>query len=253
MNNYKSEWLNRHQKIYPECAEILRDMPVFRIWETDHYPEFGANMDLRNALDLLYGDPACDLAPLFLQRVIDVAERCMREDTLCSEKCASHYPCNEGILLHNYSYARFFVAIPLDMDAMLRAAADLVEYFSRMPPSLRGSQFESFLLSAARLRLLCGEAGLAKEALGIKKKFRWHVEEFKLLKALAAGKITPEFRELFEAHFDFVRAPRWVLPIKEVYYDDDRARVDLALIAARYLDADAWPPEPQKILERISA
>jgi hypothetical protein len=142
--------------------------------------------------------------------------------------------------------------MPLDMNALLRASAGLVEHYSQLPPSLRDSLFESHLLSAARLRLLCGEPGAAKEALGIKKKFRWHVEEHKLLKGVAAGKITPELRESFEAHFEFIRAPRWVSPITEVYYDDDRARVDLALIAARYLDAAAWPPEPRKILERIS-
>ncbi len=253
MTRYKSEWQNHLGKKRPGCERILQNHPVFKIWETDHNPEFGADLDLHNALELLYGDPDCELAPLFLQRVIDMAERCMRKDKLRSEKCARRYPGNEGILLHNYAYARFFKSMPLDTDALLRAAADLVEYYSLLPPSLRDSLFESHILSAARLRLLCGEPALAREALGIKKKFRWHVGEHKLLKALASGKTTPEFRESFEAHFDFIRAPRWVVPISEVYYDDSRGRIDLALIAARYLDADAWPPEPRKILERISA
>ena len=108
------------------------------------------------------------------------------------------------------------------------------------------------MLAATRLYLICGNEEQALKSLKQKRRYKWHAKEATLLSQILKHDMGEDFHEVFQEYFDFMRTPVW-LEETEYYREGIMASIDLALIAVKYIDKEAWPPDPHMIIERISA
>jgi len=250
--SFKSSWISRLKKERDGFVEILETFPLFEEWEISYHPEMRVENELHNALEIMYGDIDSEFGPQFLERAIAVAERALEENKLQSELCKPFYPGNRGRLLRGYAHAKFFMGRGLDCQMLLESAEHQLGDVKDCRGQERDMYYEAHLLSAARHQTLCDVPEYALNTIRKRRKYKWHTEEPRLLRAILAGEIDDEFRADFEAYFDYMRKPPW-LQERDYFREKIPASVDLALIAAKYLDQNAWPPEPRKIIERISA
>ena len=243
---YKALWLARYERDRSGFGEVLMWDP-FREWERNSMPEVSVQQEFRGGLYVAYAFGSDhEQAMAFLRRTCQVAQRVIDEDKLTSPVCQSRFPKNRGTLYRAYTYARAILGRSLDIEALRQSSRDFEEWCKRYEKGEWDSQAQANYLSAVRLSLIAGDIDRARELLKTKRSFKWHNTEHGLWKLLVEkreqARGDAEFIALFNYYFAKLRDPS-VVP--DVYMETDVLRLELAVIADKYITSDdgriEWP------------
>jgi len=213
---------------------------------------------LRYGLEFFYAQWNDPDGRSFLEQATTVADRALREEKYRgTEFLEASFPQNHGFLLRVRSYANALLGHTLDEAALHQAAIDCEEYSKKFAKKKWDSHDQADYLAAVRLALVAGDLNHACRLLDTRKSFKWHFEEFEILKGIADGlaqKMGEKDRvimlALLDSYFNKIRDPNFK---PDVYMEAQILRLELGAIRDKYFISGDGVINWQRVIEAISA
>lgn len=252
-DEYKVLWLARYERNRAGYPQMLGIDPLDG-WARNHMPEMMVEEEMNAGLRIAYAfSTDHEQAVAFFRRACSVAQHAIHEDKLTSPMCNSSFPLNRGILYRAYTYARALMGEPVDIEALRQSSRDFEEWCKGYKKGEWDSQSQANYLAAVRLSLIGGDIDRVRDLLKTKRSFKWHNTENGLWKMLVEkGERRGddgEFVALFNYHFGKLRDPRLV---PDVYMETDVLRLELAVIADKYIVSPDGRIDWRRAVESVS-
>jgi hypothetical protein len=258
MNTNCNPWWTTKDKATRADLRTILAMDPFEHWEFNRMPESSAEERLRYGLRIFYSQWNDPDGRAFFEQTLRVADRALHEEKYKgTEFLDAGFPKNRGRLLRARAYAAALLGQALDENALRQASIDCAEYCKILKGKLWDSQGQANYLAAVRLALVAGDQEQARQLMKTRKSFRWHFEEFEILRGII-GTIDegiPEkgrviMQALLEAYFNKIRDPH-LKP--DVFMETDILRLELGAIRDKYFVSPdgiiSWP----RVIEALSA
>ena len=267
--SHKEYWLDLLQRETKYFFEYETIFPIYENWERMSTAETVATDLLTTALDTFYCSAPRELTDKFLNWVIEVVDRALKDGKVHKTTAHSRFPRNRGEALRSRAFAKALLTGQIDIADAKQALEDLMVNVDQTEVDIANQQhrFEDVeevkVLTAARLALILGDLDRFEELIPYRRKFTWHQTEYRLLlelgKTLKQGESPAEaLIERFVEYFERVRAPTQVQVKQnrergnpEVYVEKDLRRFEIGAIYAMYIDT-AEPFTWQRAIELIA-